>query len=273
MRHSPLNAALGITLIEDYNLNVFISWSGEKSKLVAELLDDWLQCVLQAIDPWMSSKDIDRGALWFSEISNQLEHTSLGIICLTQENKTKPWILFEAGALAKGLSENRVCTFLIDLEPTDIGTPLSQFNHTFPNRDGVWELVRTINGALKENALKERILEKVFDTYWQQFEEKFQQIATEHPKGEKPIKRSEDEILLEILSSTRSMEKRIRSLEKLEKHSDFAFPKRVCPKCGDTASTPEEVESMFGFTRLSNGAMRVQSHCKDCRSFSVGPLP
>jgi hypothetical protein len=135
-------------------MRVFISWSGERSRRVAELLDDWLQCVIQAADPWISSKDIDRGALWFSEISDQLANTTIGIICLTKENMLKPWILFESGALAKGISSSRVCTFLIDLKSTDIENPLAQFNHTKPNKGGVWELVRTINLSLKEKALK-----------------------------------------------------------------------------------------------------------------------
>ena len=85
-------------------MKVFLSWSGERSKAVAELLNNWLCCVIQAARPWISTRDIDRGALWFSEINEQLQDTSVGIICLTQENKNKPWILFEAGALTKGLS-------------------------------------------------------------------------------------------------------------------------------------------------------------------------
>lgn len=194
-------------------MNVFLSWSGERSKAVAELLDDWVQCVIQAVDPWMSSKDIDRGSLWFSEINDQLQNTSIGIICLTQENKNKPWILFEAGALAKGISTNRVCAFLIDLKPEEVGTPLSQFNHTFPNQEGLWELVRTLNSSLKERALKEKILEQVFDTYWPKFEESFKQILKDYPITGEVEKRSDDDILLEILSTTRGMDRRIRALE------------------------------------------------------------
>jgi len=194
-------------------LNVFLSWSGNRSKAVAELLDEWLQCVIQAVDPWMSSKDIDRGSLWFSEINDQLQNTTIGIICLTHENKMKPWILFEAGALAKGLTESRVCTFLIDLTPTDVGTPLSQFNHTSPTKESLWELVRTLNSSLKDKGLKEKILEQVFDTYWPQFEEAFKSIMIEHPANEHIEKRSDDDILLEILSTTRSMNKRVRVLE------------------------------------------------------------
>jgi len=89
-------------------MKVFISWSGDRSKKVAELLDDWIQCVIQAVNPWMSSKDIDRGALWFTEITDQLANTSIGIVCLTKENRNKPWILFESGALAKGLTEEKL---------------------------------------------------------------------------------------------------------------------------------------------------------------------
>lgn len=194
-------------------MKVFISWSGERSRLVAELLDEWLQCVIQAVDPWMSSKDIDRGSLWFSEISDQLANTAVGIVCLTKENKSKPWILFESGALAKGISSNRVCTFLIDLEPTDIENPLAQFNHTIPTKLGLWELVRTINLTLKEKALKEGILENVFDTYWDQFNKRYQAILKETPQGEIKQERSGDDILLEVLSSIRGMDKRLRSIE------------------------------------------------------------
>ena len=147
-------------------MNIFLSWSGERSRAVSDLLDEWLQCVIQAVEPWMSSKDIDRGTLWFSEISDQLQNTSIGIICLTKDNLEKPWILFEAGALAKGLKNTRVCTFLIDLEPNDVGTPLSQFNHTLPNKAGLWALVRTLNNALQDKGLKEKTLEQVFETYW-----------------------------------------------------------------------------------------------------------
>lgn len=194
-------------------MKVFISWSGDKSKAVAELLDEWLQCVLQAVDPWMSSRDIDRGSLWFSEITGQLQDTCTGIICITKSNKDKPWILFEAGAIAKGLSTSRVCTLLIDLLPTDLKDPLAQFNATIPNREGMWQLTRTLNTCMQEKALKEQILEKVFNTYWPQFEAQFTEIVK---MNEEPIpieKRSEDDILGEILTISRNLDKRVRTLE------------------------------------------------------------
>jgi hypothetical protein len=194
-------------------MKVFLSWSGNRSKEVASLLSEWLCCVIQAIRPWISTRDLDRGSLWFGEINDQLKDTSVGIICLTQENKTRPWILFEAGALAKGLSTSRVCTFLIDLETTDIEDPLAQFNHTFPTRESILGLVKTLNSALGSNGLDIRILDQVFDTYWPQFESKFSCILEQTKSNEPSKPRPKEDVLSEILENTRIMSSRIRKLE------------------------------------------------------------
>jgi len=194
-------------------MQVFISWSGDRSRAIAELLDEWIQCVLQAMRPWMSSKDIDRGSLWFSEISDQLKDTKIGIICLTKDNLNKPWILFEAGALAKGLTSARVCTFLIDLETTDVGNPLAQFNHTMPDREGLYELVRTLNSSLGEKSLREKVLEQVFNTYWPQFNDGFKKALDNHKADEHIPARSEESLLSEVLRTVRSLDRRVRSIE------------------------------------------------------------
>lgn len=199
-------------------MRVFISWSGDRSGRVAQFLKEWISCVLQNAKPWVSSKDIDRGSLWFSEISQQLGETSVGIICLTQENKDRPWILFEAGALAKGLQSSRVCTLLIDLEPNDIGDPLAQFNHTMLTKDSIWSLLRTINSALGEKGLDPQVLERVFDTYFPQFEGEIEKIMKETTAA-KRTPRKQDDMLGEILEQTRSLNSRLRRVEILSDRS------------------------------------------------------
>jgi TIR domain len=193
-------------------MKVFVSWSGERSKAVATLLADWIKCVLQASDPWISTRDIERGSVWFNEIGGQLQDISVGIVCLTQENKERPWILFEAGALYKGLNA-RVCTLLIDLEPADVEPPLSEFNHTLPNEDSMRDLVYMLNNRLSA-PLEQRVVDQVFATYWPQFEKKFAEALQQNAKETKPAKpRSEQNLLTEILENTRSLGKRIGALE------------------------------------------------------------
>lgn len=214
-------------------MKIFLSWSGGRSKEVAGLLSDWLCCVIQASRPWISSRDIDRGSIWFNEIHDQLKDTSVGIICLTQENKNRPWILFEAGALAKGLSTSRVCTLLIDLEPKDIEDPLAQFNHTLPNKENLLSLVKTLNGSMAQNSLDIRILELVFETYWPQFQERFEAILKTTENTPPPKPRPKDDVLYEILENTRSVATRVNRLEmenKRLRRSNANMPQSLHPR-------------------------------------------
>jgi hypothetical protein len=205
-------------------MRIFISWSGDKSRYVALLLEEWIKIVIQASDPWVST-NIERGALWFSEISEQLASVSLGIICLTADNKEKPWILFEAGALAKGLQTNRVCTFLIDLKNVDIGQPLAQFNHTEPTKESVFQLMNTINNQLGDKKLPQHILEKTFEKNWSEFEERFRIINESYGHTDShQTKRESNDILLELLKTVRSFDSR---LQMIEQANEFSTPAAI----------------------------------------------
>jgi hypothetical protein len=67
-------------------MKVFISWSGELSKQVADTLGPWIECVLQGTKTWKSDEDIAKGSVSFREISNQLSKSSFGVLCLTPDN-------------------------------------------------------------------------------------------------------------------------------------------------------------------------------------------
>jgi hypothetical protein len=71
-------------------MKVFISWSGEMSHKVANVLRDWLPYVIQAVDPFVSSGDINKGERWGDVLAEELEDTEFGIICLTPYNVKAP---------------------------------------------------------------------------------------------------------------------------------------------------------------------------------------
>jgi len=63
-------------------MKIFISWSGDRSRQVAEALREWLQIVIQKAEPWVSTRDMDRGVVWPSELMKQLQEAQFGIACV-----------------------------------------------------------------------------------------------------------------------------------------------------------------------------------------------
>ncbi|HLL14244.1 MAG TPA: TIR domain-containing protein [Pyrinomonadaceae bacterium] len=182
-------------------MKVFISWSGARSKAVAGALRDWLPSVIQAVQPWMSANDIDKGVRWGSDMAAQLQEARAGIICLTAENLNAPWILFEAGALSKTLDKTFVCPYLFDIEPTSLEGPLVQFQATTAQKEDTRRLVHTINRAMNGGRLPEPQLDKYFERWWPDLEASFKNIESK-PEAPKP-QRSEKEMLEEILELVR----------------------------------------------------------------------
>ena len=90
-------------------MKVFISWSGPQSYGVALVLREWLPTVLQYLEPWVSSEDIDKGARWTDALGTELDASKFGIICLVPGNVDEPWLNFEAGAISapSSLAESR----------------------------------------------------------------------------------------------------------------------------------------------------------------------
>lgn len=221
-------------------MKVFISWSGDVSKQVALLLKDWLQSVVQSVKPWVSSDDIERGSVWFNDIGNALADVNIGIVVLTEENKNKPWILFESGALAKGLTTNRVCTFLVDLKPSDIlQNPLSNFNHTEPTKDGLFKLIETINNN-QENKLNDKVLHISFDTFYPQFAKQFATILSSSTVVEKKEIKQPD-LLKEVLQVVRNIEKRMADIgnEIPTEQDDYSRLKKVLVKYKSNKQRPD----------------------------------
>jgi hypothetical protein len=186
-------------------MKVFLSWSGSRSKFVSEILRWWLPRVIQSIRPWMSDEDISAGSRWLANVSNELSETHLGIICVTAENQNNPWLLFEAGSLSKVIDQSHVCPFLIDLTPSQLVGPLSQFQANQVNSEGTLKIVSTINQLLGPTKLSDADLTDAFEVWWPKFEER---IRSTPDLTEITAKRSKDDMLEEVVSNTREQLRR-----------------------------------------------------------------
>jgi hypothetical protein len=187
---------------------VFISWSGPRSRSIANALKKWLPRVLQAVDP-RCSIDTDAGARWSHEIAKSLSECQLGIICVDPDNLHADWILFEAGALAKSLGDDtRVIPYLTDLKMTDVlRSPLSQLQMKIADEEGTLDVVKCLNKQLAE-PLPDALLIDSFETFWPKLKAELDAIPT--PKRTEPPRTSPtpEELLTEVLAAVREMSKR-----------------------------------------------------------------
>lgn len=194
-------------------MKVFLCWSGTRSLRVAEALRDWLRLVIQAVEPWLSSSDLDPGARWSPEIAKQLEETRFGIICLTADNLAAPWIHFEAGALSKHVDRSRVVPYLLDLKPSEVKGPLSHFQGLIANEGDTRKLVEGVNKAVlgqNEPGLSDGLLTETFSAFWPRLKAQIDGIPG-HAMKAPP--RGDSDLLEEILGLVRSFARRQATLE------------------------------------------------------------
>lgn len=184
-------------------MKVFISWSGPQSKHIASGLNELLPQVIQAVEPFMSNVNIAAGERWVARLNQELESTAFGIICLTPENTVAPWLLYEAGALSKSLTDSKVCPVLYDLTFDEVEWPLAQFQLKTSNRAGLEEVVNSINLALGDKQLDTTTLGKTFDRIWPEFQEMIANVP-KMSDASSPTERSDREVLNEILSLVRN---------------------------------------------------------------------
>ncbi len=188
---------------------VFISWSGDLSKKLAEEVRLWLPGVLQFVKPYFTPNDIEKGARWSTEIANELESSNAGIICLTKDNISKPWILFEAGALSKNFGKANVCTILFNLDSADLSGPLTSFQATRFDKTDFRKLLTTINNTGGESKLESAVLNDVFEMWWPKLEAKINELVNSHTVSATDNIRSDREILEEVLDLARVNSKRL----------------------------------------------------------------
>ena len=185
-------------------MDIFISWSGERSRAIAEALREWLPKIMNSLKPWMSQTDISKGSRWDPDIAQNLDTAKAGIFCLTPSNLKSESILFEAGAISKSVSESRVYTLLAGVEIADLKWPLAQFQATSLQRHDIKKMLCDINRdlvRLGEPSSPEEILEEAFELWWPKLDEKFSKLPADTARATPT--RTEKDLLEEILELVR----------------------------------------------------------------------
>lgn len=212
-------------------MKIFVSWSGELSKKVAEKLKKWLPCILQSVEVFYSPEDIEKGENWDAKIAKELSDCHYGIICLSSENTSAPWINFEAGAIAKTL-DSRVAALMINIKPSDIQGPLKRYQATKLDQNDMHHLLSDINNST-DNPLSVEVFDTMFNAVWgnmyNEIKESIEEYIPENRGEKKDLKSESGDAIEEILQLVRKQNNILNSPEVLLPPSYFEF---ICANVG-----------------------------------------
>ena len=250
-------------------MKLFISWSGERSGLFAQGLRDWLPCVINAVEPWLSSNDLNPGTRWGMELANELEQTKYGIICMTADNMSSPWLLFEAGALSRYVSKSRVVPLLLDNKPSDLQGPLAQFQAVQFSENDIRRLIIGINltiFASGERGLEENVLNESLKLWWPKLKSTFDSIPP-LKKSDQPRERTDRELIEETLEHIRLMRTRLSSLtnevrttnRSIRYEEDLPSPPENFPKGWDEEWQPSFEDAPFAARPIQKEEIKKQA--------------
>ena len=204
-------------------MKIFISWSLPRSKAVAAALKDWLSLVILVSKPYMSAEDIDKGTLWSGKILDELESTDIGISCVTPENLQRPWLSFEAGAIAKRVGRARVIPFLFGMDKKDVPAdhPLFLFQGTTYDQADVVQMIGSIVDASDTPSFDRKTVEHLANLLWPQLKAQLDAVAANpdlRPHSAPP-QHSQQEMIEEILELTRSQQRVLREMSTVQERA------------------------------------------------------
>jgi hypothetical protein len=211
--------------VETPKLKVFISWAGDRANAIGTGFHEFLPDVVNAVQPFMSGRNIDKGTRWSEVLNSSLQESSCAIVCLTRESMQSIWVAFEAGAISKAAggtdgARSRIWTYLSGLETKDLQlTPFAEYQATNANEEETFRVVESIN-RLSPDPVSAASLKRRFDAvFWPNFSKvltQVREISDTSPVAAPATSSSADsEILSEILKTLRSVQREVATFAEM----------------------------------------------------------
>lgn len=165
-------------------MKVFLSWSKKPSEDYAKVIYEYLPMMIniKTEDIFMSKESINLGENGIGKINERLSESGFGLLFMTPNNKNETWLNFEAGAISKGLSTNRVTPLVFDAKTEEVlsGGPIANLQGIGYSKDNLLKIVLDINESLPKELLKDRVIvEKTFSILWSEISKKINDISGE----------------------------------------------------------------------------------------------
>lgn len=157
-------------------MNVFLSWSGDRGRSLAEALNEWLPKIRRAWKPWVSSRQ-KRGTDWRVALFEHINAADACVLCVTSDSIGSKWLAFEAGMLSRRVNVP-MAVYGLDLDADQLsGTSFSRFPVFNATETGTRELVHILNAALPEPAI-DRELQGLVSAQWPDMEHHIENVPS-----------------------------------------------------------------------------------------------
>lgn len=209
-------------------MKIFLSWSGNLSREVALLLSEHLRPILWDVKTFMSGENIPSGSEWTKVLARELKENPFAIVCLTPQNLSSPWLLYEAGALTYN-DDNKLCALLLGtLTLEDVRGPLERYQHRALTEKEFRTLLDDIRKMLADPPT-EKEFDQNFAMHWPAIQKGYAEALKKFPETRLPRPETtfERHVLTLPLSKTLLDElipcienARMKCLEKIRTFSD-----------------------------------------------------
>lgn len=146
-------------------MNVFVSWSGCRTRVLAAALGRLLHSLQLGVNAWSSAQGITAGKLWRTELFKQLKRARIGIICVSRYSVKSEWVQFEIGALCTSLPDEHLFPYLVDIDADAVPDTLKDLQCCRANEEETWQLVGAIHRLVHDSEPDERC-RTAFDDHW-----------------------------------------------------------------------------------------------------------
>lgn len=184
-------------------MKIFISWSGDSEREVAEALQSTLTELCAAdVEVFVSSRSISKGANGIAVIEANLDSSAFGIVLVSKKSQSAPWLNYEGGWLASTL-DRPVATICLDLRPSDITSPLAPRQATlFSDPSDMETLLREVVRAANPS-MGDRTFAILLASVWPTIRDSWEPRDVD---AETTESRSERDMLSELVERVRAIE-------------------------------------------------------------------
>jgi diguanylate cyclase (GGDEF)-like protein len=186
-------------------MQVFISWSGDQSRSVAEALEKAIRHIVRGASTFISTHDIDPGERWETRVSEELEKSNHAVLCITRDNQTAPWLNYEAGALGRLVGTSKVIPYTLGFPPSELKSgPLARFQGVQNDEPGTWNLMKSLNQS-SASPDDDGFLREDFDVWFPRLRDTMTELLASNPAARRASASDERELLLEIRQDIRRL--------------------------------------------------------------------